>query len=89
MALNVARGLARLSVMVNGAVDAVILTGSIAYSANFTQRIQKRISFIAPVTVLAGENEMQALAEGALRVLRGEETARDYMPPTDNAGGVQ
>lgn len=89
MALNVARGLARLSVMVNGAVDAIILTGSIAYSADFTQRIQKRISFIAPVAILAGENEMQALAEGALRVLRGEETARDYTPPTDNAGGVQ
>ena len=42
----------------------------------FTEMIRSRVDWIAPVTVIPGENEMQALADGVLRVLRGEETAR-------------
>lgn len=78
MALGVAQSIARLSADVCGQVDAILLTGGIAYSAIFTEKISSRISFIAPVTVLAGENEMQALAEGAHRVLSGEEIAQNY-----------
>ena len=78
MALGVARCIAKLAVAVNGKVDDIVLTGGIAYSKYFTQQIIDRVGFIAPVTVLPGENEMQALAQGALRVLNGEETARVY-----------
>lgn len=78
MALNVAKDIARLSVVVNGSVDAIILTGGIAYSRLFTMEINERIKWIAPVKILAGENEMESLAHGALRVLRGEEIANTY-----------
>ncbi|MBR4395174.1 MAG: butyrate kinase [Eubacteriaceae bacterium] len=83
MALGVAQSIARLSVDVNGKVDAVILTGGIAYSGQFTDMVTERVSFIAPVVVMPGENEMQALADGAYRVLTGIETAREYSEPAD------
>jgi butyrate kinase len=78
MALSVARSIAKLAVVIDGKVDVIVLTGGLAYSERFTGLIRKRVSFIASVSVLAGENEMQALAEGAYRVLSGEETAACY-----------
>jgi butyrate kinase len=78
MALHVAKNLAKLSVVVNGKIDAVILTGGIAYSEYFTGMIKERVEFLAPVAILPGENEMDALAKGAFRVLCGEEKARIY-----------
>ena len=78
LALSVAQSIARLAVDVSGAVDAIILTGGIAHSVDFTEKIEKRVTFIAPVTIIPGENEMQALAAGIGRVLRGEETATVY-----------
>ena len=76
MALNVSKALARLTPLCKGKVDQIILTGGIAYSEYFTGMIRSQVDWIAPVTVIPGENEMQALAEGVLRVLRGEETAK-------------
>ena len=76
MALNVSKALARLTPLCRGKVDQIILTGGIAYSDYFTGMIRDRVDWIAPVTVIPGENEMQALAQGVLRVLRGEEAAR-------------
>ena len=78
MILNVARNIAKLSVYVDGKVDNIILTGGIAYSEYFTKEVAKRVEFIAPVIVYAGENEMESLALGALRVQRGEEEARTF-----------
>lgn len=79
MALNVAKNIGKLAVVVSGEVNAIILTGGIAYSDMITDWIEERVKFIAPVKVIAGENEMEALAFGALRVLRGEETARKFV----------
>jgi butyrate kinase len=42
--------------------------------------VERRVAFIAPVALFPGEDELKALAEGALRVLRGEEPARPYTP---------
>ncbi len=78
MALSVARSIASLSVVVSGQVDAIILTGGIAYSETFTGMVAGRVGRIAPVAVLPGENEMQALADGCCRVLAGEEQASVY-----------
>lgn len=78
MALNVAKSIARLAPVCRGKVDAIILTGGIAYSERFTGMITPMVDWIAPVTVIPGENEMQSLAEGILRVLRGEEPARTF-----------
>ena len=80
MALNVAKNIARLAPVCEGKVDHIVLTGGIAHSENFVNRIIPRVSFIAPVTVLPGENEMAALACGVLRVLRGEEACHMYIP---------
>ena len=59
-------------------MDAILLTGGIAYSAYFTGYIRERVEFIAPVVVYPGEDEMLSLALGGLRVLRGEEKAKTY-----------
>jgi len=78
MALNVAKAIGRLAPVCCGKVDRIILTGGIAYSKYFTEMIARRVDWIAPVSVLPGENEMQSLADGVLRVLRGEEKARTF-----------
>ena len=78
MALSVARSVGKLAVVVNGQVDHIVLTGGIAYSRRFCEEITNRVSFIAPVTVLPGENEMEALALGCLRVVTGEEQAHIF-----------
>ena len=62
----------------SGAVDAIILTGGIAHNSSVVQRISDATSFIAPVMVRAGEFEMESLAAGALRVLRGTEAEKTY-----------
>ncbi|MPN09971.1 putative butyrate kinase 2 [bioreactor metagenome] len=79
LAYNIAKNIAKLAPVVDGAVDAVILTGGIAYSKMMTDWVIKRVQFIAPVAVLAGENEMESLSSGALRVLRGEEEAHTFV----------
>lgn len=78
MALSVARCIAEEAAVAKGKVDGVILTGGIARSDMFSQMISERVEFIAPVTVYAGENEMESLALGGLRVLRGQEEVKEF-----------
>ena len=78
MAYQIAKGIGELATVVKGKVDAIILTGGIAYSKMITGWIKERVEFIAPVEIMAGENEMESLVLGTLRVLRGEEEAREY-----------
>lgn len=61
-----------------GKVDAILLTGGIAYSDYIVERLRRRISFLAPVHVYPGEDEMQALALNALAVLRGQRKLKVY-----------
>lgn len=77
-AYQVAKGIGELAPTIDGRIDAVILTGGIAYSEMLTGMIAKRVSFIAPVIVLPGENELESLSLGALRILRGNEKASEY-----------
>ncbi len=58
--------------------DAIILTGGIAYSAMLTDLIAKWISFLGDVVILPGENELESLALGALRILNGDEAVHTY-----------
>lgn len=78
MAYQIAKGIGELATVVEGKLDVIILTGGIAYSEMLTSWIKTRVSFISHVEIMPGENEMEALTYGALRVLRGEETAREY-----------
>ncbi len=61
-----------------GKVDRVILTGGIAYSSLVVEGVKKQVSYLAPVEVVAGEMEMEALALGAIRVLSGDEESKVY-----------
>ncbi len=78
MAYQVAREIGGRAAVLSGEVDAVVLTGGLAYSDPFVEQIRKRVAFIAPVRVYPGEDEMLALVQGALRILRGLEKAKDY-----------
>jgi butyrate kinase len=78
MAYQVAKEIGSASTVLSGKVDAIILTGGLAYGKSFVKSITDRINWIADVIVHPGENELQALAEGALRVLRGEEEVKAY-----------
>ena len=78
MALNVARKIGEEAATVAGDIEAIILTGGIAYSEYFTGEVRKNVEWIAPVTIYPGENEMQSLALGGLRVLRGQEEAHEF-----------
>ncbi len=79
MALSHAKGIAELAAAVNGKVDSIVITGGLAHSELFIDMLKPRIEWIAPVEVMAGEYEMEALAAGGLRVLRGEEEAHEFV----------
>lgn len=78
MGYQVAKEIGSASAVLSGKVDAIILTGGLAYGKSFVKSIQERVAWISDVLVHPGENELQALAEGALRVLTGEEKAKHY-----------
>ncbi len=78
MAYQIAKEIAANAAVLSGDVDAIVLTGGLAYDQMFVKWITERVRFIAEVKVVPGEHEMIALTEGALRVLRGEESAKEY-----------
>ena len=75
---QVSKDIGAMATVLKGKVDQIILTGGIAYGEQVTNDIKDRVSFIAPVTVYPGEDELLALAQGALRVMNGEEEAKIY-----------
>lgn len=77
MVYQVAKEIGAMAAALNGRVDAVLLTGGLARSEKLIAQLRAAVEWIAPVVVYPGEDELQALAEGALRVLRGEEEARE------------
>lgn len=78
MIYQIAKTAAAMAAVLYGQVDGIILTGGMAHNEHLVGELKRRLSFIAPITVMAGEFEMEALASGAARVLSGQETARTY-----------
>jgi butyrate kinase len=78
MAVTVAKQIGACAAVLRGRVDGVVLSGGLAHSPEFIDKIKEYIEFLGPVFVFPGENEMIALAQAGLRVLRGEEPARTY-----------
>jgi butyrate kinase len=78
MAYQVSKEIGAMVAVLEGRLNAIILTGGLAYSHRFTASIKQRVDQIARVITYPGENELSALAEGALRVLRGQETVKEY-----------
>lgn len=85
MAYQIAKEIGSASAVLCGEVDGIVLTGGMAYGKSFVKQITDHIKWIADVIVHPGENELQALAEGGLRVLRNEEDAKEYPETTVNA----
>ena len=78
MCYQIAKEIGAYATVLKGNVDAIVLTGGLAYNKLTVELIKERVSFISKVLVYPGEDEMEALAEGALRVLNGEEKAKVY-----------
>ena len=78
MIYQIAKDIGAMATVVNGKVDAILLTGGISHNEYICEEIIKRVSFISQVKRYPGEDELAALAQGALRVLRGEEKAKIY-----------
>ena len=81
MAYQTAKDIGAMSTVLDGNVDAIVLTGGLANSAMLVDSIADRVKFIAPVNVYPDEQEMLALAAGALSVLAGTETIKHYGLP--------
>ena len=75
---QLAKNIGAMAAVLKGHVDQIIVTGGIAYNVRITDKISEYVSFIAPVTVYPGEAELLALAQGAIRVMNGEEEAKIY-----------
>lgn len=78
MAYQIAKGISEMTTVLDGKVDAIVLTGGMSYSNEFVGIIRSYISKISLVLVMAGEHEMKALAMGTLRVLEGKEKVKLY-----------
>lgn len=78
MAYQVAKEIGGIAAALAGNVDAIILTAGLAYWDYFVELISKRVRFLAPIAVYPGENEMESLALGVLRVIRDKKELKDY-----------
>ena len=86
MAYQVAKEIGAMAAVLEGEIDAIIITGGLAHISFFVEWIVKRVRFIAPIKIMPGEDEMFALHEGALRVLHGEEQAKEYVGRSNLTG---
>ncbi len=78
MVYQVSNWLGYLSPIVKGEIDFIILTGGLANSDRFTKALKARVGFLAEVIVIPGENELESLAYGVLRVIQGKEEYNIY-----------
>lgn len=75
---QVEKGIGAMAAVLHGNVDAILLGGGIAHSAELVDAVRDACGWIAPVTAYPGEFEMEAMAAGAVRVLSGAEEAKHY-----------
>ncbi|MBU3181104.1 butyrate kinase [Clostridium psychrophilum] len=79
MLYQVSLEIGKCAAVLNGKVDAIILTGGIAYSSSAVEYIKEKVAFIAEIIVYPGEDELLALVQGGLSVLKGEEVNKVYI----------
>jgi butyrate kinase len=78
MIYQIAKEVAAMATVLKGKVDAVILTGGMARSTRLIEELSTRVDFLGPVMTIPGSLELEALAQGAWRIINGEETVREY-----------
>lgn len=76
---QISKEIGSMATVLMGKVDAIILTGGIAYGKKVCDDINSYVGWISPIVVYPGEDELLALAQGAIRVLSGEEKAKKYV----------
>ncbi len=79
MCYQIAKEIGACSTVLKGKVDAIVITGGLAYDQLVLDFIKERVSFISKILVFPGEDEMESLAFGALRVLNNEEKYKEYL----------
>lgn len=80
MCYQTAKEIGAMATVLDGKVDAILLIGGMANVDYICESIRKRVEFIAPVVVMPGEREMEALAEGSYRAIRGEIEMKEFIP---------
>jgi butyrate kinase len=75
---QISKEIGAMAAVLRGKIDALLITGGMAHAPELIEELQARLGWLAPVHCYPGEDEMRALAEGALRVLRGEEDPYEY-----------
>ncbi len=78
MIYQIGKEIGAMSTVLEGDIDGIILTGGLSYSDYIVSEVTKKVKFIAPIYVVPGEEELESLAFGALRVITGEEKAKIY-----------
>jgi len=78
IAYQISREIGSAAAVLEGKVDAIILTGGLAFQKSHVERISRRVGFIAEVVVYPGEDEIKALAFNGLLALDGKIEIRDY-----------
>ena len=78
MVYQIVKEIGAMAAALRGEVDVIILTGGMARSPRIVRDIKGYVSWIAPVEVIPGENELEALAYAALRALKGLEEPKEY-----------
>ncbi|HTR27161.1 MAG TPA: butyrate kinase [Terriglobales bacterium] len=76
LAYQIGKEAGAMAAVLHGEVDCVVLTGGMAHSTSFVAKLKPFVEWIAPVAIYPGEDELRALADGAFRVLQGQEQAR-------------
>jgi butyrate kinase len=82
MAYQISKEIGAMATVLEGRIDATLLTGGMAYSQRLVSRLRASIGWISPVAIYPGEDELLSLAEGVFRVLNGEEQAKIFTPGT-------
>lgn len=78
LSYQISKEISAMAAVLEGQVDRIIITGGMAHSKRIIDDIVRRVKFIAPVVLVPGEEELESLAMGALRVLNKEEKAKEY-----------
>ena len=87
MIYQIAKEIGAMAAALAGDLDAIVLTGGLARQEFITERIEAKVGFLGSVVVVPGEDELQALALGCLRMLRGEEEAKTYPETVEGSTG--
>jgi butyrate kinase len=84
MAYQIGKSIGELAAAASGYIDYIVLTGAVSYNTTITDYIINMVKFIAPIEIVPGEYELEAMAHGIYRVLIGTEKPHEYDMNTDD-----